>query len=296
MSARPILVDCDPGKDDAVALWFAAASPELALTRVTTVGGNVGIERTSANARAILGAAGRSDVPVHAGCAVPLLRSQEMAETVHGVTGVDGADLPPPVVPLAPGHGAVALAEAVMGAAEPLTLAALAPLTNLAVALALEPRLARRVERIVIMGGGFHGGNMTPYAEFNIYVDPHAAAKVFGCGAPITLVPLDVTRKVLANEAWLARLEAMGTRAPRATAAMYRASPDLALHDPCVMAWLVRPDLFVARPARVTAVTEEGPEVGRTVRHETGAPNMDVLLDVDAKGVLDLVAERLRRL
>jgi purine nucleosidase len=296
MTARPLLIDCDPGKDDAVAIWLAAASPELAIRRLTTVGGNVGLDRTTANARAILDVIGRSDVPVHAGCDRPLLRPLETAEHVHGTTGIDGADLPAATTPVTPGRGAVELVEAAMAARAPVTIAALAPLTNLAVALTLEPELARRVERIVIMGGGFAGGNMTAFAEFNVYVDPHAAAIVLGCGAPITLVPLDVTRQVLATPAWLDRLGTMAGRAPRATAGMYRVSPDLALHDPCVMAWLVRPDLFGGRQARVVVTTDDGPEIGRTVMHDDGAPMIDVLLEVDADGVRDLVAERLARL
>ncbi|MEX2649967.1 MAG: nucleoside hydrolase [Alphaproteobacteria bacterium] len=296
MDRRAIVIDCDPGKDDAVAIWVAAASPELEILRVTTVGGNVGLARTTANALAILGVAGRADVPVHAGCPLPLLRPQATAESVHGTTGIDGADLPPARTAPAPGHGAVMLVEAVMGARGPITIAALAPLTNLAVALAMEPRIAERVERLVIMGGGFAMANMTAFAEFNVYVDPHAAAVVLRSGAPITLVPLDVTRRVLATEPWLARLEALGRTAPRATAGMYRASPDLALHDPCVIAWLLRPDLFESRPAHVAVVTEEGAEVGRTVMVEGKAPNARVLLGVDSAGVLDLVAERLARL
>ncbi|MGH6720068.1 MAG: nucleoside hydrolase, partial [Alphaproteobacteria bacterium] len=235
MTARPILIDCDPGKDDAVAIWFAAASDELDVRAVTTVGGNVGLDNTTRNALAILDLANRPDVPVHAGCPYPTLRPLETAANVHGTSGIDGADLPASARAASGRYGPVALIEAIAAAPTPLTIAALAPLTNLAVALTLEPSIAGKVERIVVMGGGFREANMTPYAEFNVYVDPHAAAKVFACGAPITLVPLDVTRRVLATEPWLAGLEATGRLAARATAGMYRASPDLALHDPCVM-------------------------------------------------------------
>lgn len=291
--ARPILIDCDPGKDDAVAIWFATASPELDIQAVTTVGGNVGLGNTTRNALTVLGLAGRPDVPVHAGCPYPLLRPLETATDVHGTSGMDGASLAPSTRAASGRYGPVALIEAILAAPRPPTIAALAPVTNLAVALALEPAIAGKVERIVVMGGGFREANMTAFAEFNVYVDPHAAAKVFACGAPITLVPLDVTRRVLATEAWLAGLEASGRIAARAVAGMYRASPDLALHDPCVMAWLVRPDLFVARAAHVTVETADGPEIGRTVRSATGAPNMDVLVEVDGPGVRALIAERL---
>lgn len=293
--ARALIIDCDPGKDDAVAIWLAAASPELTIRRVITVGGNVGLARTTANARAVLDAIGRTDIPVHAGCDRPLLRPLETATNVHGETGIDGADLPAPATPIAPGRGAAVLVEAVMGATEPVTIAALGPLTNLAVALTLEPAIAQRVERIVVMGGGFAKANMTPFAEFNVYVDPHAAAIVLGSGAPITLVPLDVTRQVLATPAWLDRLAALPGRAPRAVAGMYRASPDLALHDPCVMAWLVRPDLFGGRRARVAVTTDDGPAIGQTTMHDGGAPQIDVLLEVDGEGVRALIEERLAR-
>jgi len=296
MSARRLIIDCDPGKDDAVAIWLAAASPELAIDRVIAVGGNVGLARTSANARAVLDIIGRTTIPVFAGCDRPLLRVLETAPHVHGESGIDGADLPASATPVALGRGAVALVEAVMAADAPITVAALGPLTNLAVAMTLEPGLAARIERLVIMGGGFRKANMTPFAEFNIYVDPHAAAIVLGSGAPITLVPLDVTREVLATVPWLDRLAVMPGPAPRATAGMFRISPDLALHDPCVVAWLLRPNLFAGRRARVEVVTDDGPEIGRTLMQEGGEPGIDVLLEVDADGVRDLIARRLESL
>ena len=295
MTARQIIVDCDPGKDDAVAMLLALASPELAIERVTTVGGNVGLDRTTGNALAILELGRRPDIPVYAGCAAPLLRDLVKAEQTHGVTGIDGAGLPAPRQRPASGHGALALVEAVMAAKEPPTIAALAPLTNLAVALAIEPAIASKVREIVVMGGGFARGNKTAEAEFNIYVDPHAAAMVLRCGAPITLIPLDVTLQVWPVESWLARMAAIGTAPARATVGMWRSTPD-ALHDPCVMAWMLRPDLFRAEPGRVTVVTEEGPAVGRTLRHADGQPNVTLVHGVDAPGVLDLIAERIGRL
>jgi purine nucleosidase len=296
MTARRLIIDCDPGKDDAVAIWLAAASPELAVDRVIAVGGNVGLARTSANARAVLDVIGRMTIPVFAGCDRPLMRVLETAPHVHGESGIDGAGLPAPTTPIAPGRGAVALVDAVMGADAPVTVAALGPLTNLAVAMTLEPALASRIERLVVMGGGFRKANMTPFAEFNIYVDPHAAAIVLNSGAPITLVPLDVTRQVLATPSWLDRLAAMPGPAPRATAGMYRISPDLALHDPCVVAWLLRPDLFAGRQIHVAVVTDDGPEIGRTLMQVGGEPTIDVLLEVDADGVRDLITRRIEQL
>jgi len=295
MAARPIVVDCDPGKDDAVAILLALASPELEIVRVTTVGGNVGLDRTTGNALAILELGGRPDVPVHAGCARPLLRDLVKAEQTHGVTGIDGADLPRPARGPAVRHGALALIDAMMQATRPVTIAALAPLTNLAVALAIEPALATRVAEIVVMGGGFASGNKTAEAEFNVFVDPHAAAMVLRSGAPITLIPLDVTLQVWPVESWLQRMAAIGTAPARATVGMWRSTPD-ALHDPCVMAWMLRPELFQASRARVSVVTEEGPSIGRTLRHDDGRPNVTLVTGVDAPAVLDLIAERVARL
>ena len=197
---RKIIIDTDPSPDDAVAFLVALASPdELDVLAVTTVAGNVPLSLTSKNARKALELAKRTDTPVYAGAAAPLMRRLVTAEHVHGKTGFDGYDLPEPVTPLAKGFAPDAIVDLVMGSeAGDVTLCCLAPLTNIALALIKEPRLAAHLREIVIMGGAYsEGGNVTPAAEFNIYVDPEAAARVMECGAPITMIPLDCTHQAV---------------------------------------------------------------------------------------------------
>ena len=199
---QPLIIDTDPGQDDAVAILLALASPEIHLLGITTVAGNVPLDLTEVNARKICDLAGRQDVPVFAGLSRPLVRRLVTAEHVHGRTGLDGPDLPPPQTPLQEQHAVDFIIETVRK--EPsgsVTIAPIGPLSNIAMALQRAPDIAPRIKQIVLMGGGcFEGGNITPAAEFNIYVDPHAAAVVFGAGIPITMMPLDVTHKALTTE------------------------------------------------------------------------------------------------
>ena len=199
---QPLIIDTDPGQDDAVAILLALASPEIDLLGITTVAGNVPLDLTEVNARKICDLAGRQDVPVFAGLSRPLVRRLVTAEHVHGRTGLDGPDLPPPQTPLQEQHAVDFIIETVRK--EPsgsVTIAPIGPLSNIAMALQRAPDIAPRIKQIVLMGGGcFEGGNITPAAEFNIYVDPHAAAVVFGAGIPITMMPLDVTHKALTTE------------------------------------------------------------------------------------------------
>lgn len=311
MPRHAIILDCDPGQDDAIALLLALASPdEIELLAVTAVAGNVPLRLTEANARRILALAGRSEIPVHVGCARPLLRPLETAEYVHGATGLDGAELPPPAAPAAAGHAVDAMIALVMG--RPIgtvTLCPTGPLTNVAMALRKEPRLAERLAGIVLMGGAIELGNVTPAAEFNIYVDPHAADIVFGCGAPITMFGLDVTHKVLVTEPRLRAIEAIGTPVARAAAGLLDfysrfdreryGEPGGPLHDPCVIAHLIEPTLFRGRACPVT-IEREGVCAGRTVvdwwnmhRHP---PTATVMRDVDADRFFALLTERLARL
>jgi purine nucleosidase len=311
MAPHPIIIDCDPGQDDAIALLLALASPEeLDLLAITTVAGNVPLRLTELNARRIVKLAGRSDIPVHVGCDRPLLRSLETAEYVHGATGLDGAELAAPDVPAAPGHAVDAIVELVMQRpAGTVTLCPIGPLTNIAMALRKEPRLAPHLRQIALMGGAIELGNVTPAAEFNIYVDPHAADIVFRSGVPLTMFGLDVTHRALVTEPHLRRLQALGTHVGRVAAGLLDfynrfdreryGQPGGPLHDPCVIAWLLDPTLFRGKLCPVEVVLE-GPGVGRTLvdwwnmhRHPT---NATVMRELDAERFFDLLIERLGRL
>jgi len=311
MAPRPIIIDTDPGLDDAVAILLAFASPELEVLGLTAVAGNVGLEHTADNARRLCDLAGRRDARVFAGCGRPMLREQITA-VVHGETGLGGADLPPPTLPLQERHAVDWIVGTVMAAPErSITVCALGPLTNLALAFLREPRLPARLRELVIMGGaGPSGGNSTPAAEFNIYADPHAAAVVFESGAPIVLVPLDLTRQVLATRERVARIRAIGSPVSRAVTGMLEffnrgealhehleAGP---LHDPCVIAYLLKPALFQHKPARIEIETQSTRTLGMTVidtRLDDGiTANARVLLQADAAGFYELLTEALARL
>ncbi|WP_421725439.1 nucleoside hydrolase [Bauldia sp.] len=310
---RKIIFDTDPGQDDAVAILVALASPEeLDVLGLVTVAGNVGVALTSRNARQIVELAGRSDVPVFAGCDRPTRRASITGSHVHGEGGLNGPDLPPPTTPLRPEHGVDFIIET-LAAHEPgtVTLCTLGPLTNVATALERAPDVVRRAEAIVMMGGGyFEVGNITPVAEFNIYFDPEAADALFRSGIPIVMHPLDVTHGVLNTPARLDRFAGLGNRTGKAVAEMLRFSEtfDLAkygwhgapLHDPCVTAWLLRPDLFQTRAVNVTIETTSELTMGMTVVdywQVTDRPhNATFVRSVDATGFYDLLAERLARL
>ncbi|MDX1690431.1 MAG: nucleoside hydrolase [Acidimicrobiia bacterium] len=313
MTPRPIVIDTDPGQDDAVAILLALASPEdLDVVAITAVAGNVPLDRSESNARRIVELAGRTDVPVYRGMARPLVRESGTAEAVHGSTGLDGADLPPPTMPLTPGHGVDAIVD-ILRSRDPgtVTLCPLGPLTDVAAAMTRAPDVVGRIREIVLMGGGFfEGGNWTPAAEFNIWVDPHAADVVFRSGVPITMVPIDVTHKALIEPRHLDRLRALGTPVGDAVAGMldFFNRYDMArygtvgapLHDPCVIAWLLEPDLFTGKDCSVRIETMSELTMGMTVVDWWGLtddpPNARVIHDVDAEGFFDLVIERLARL
>ena len=310
MGARPIIIDCDPGQDDAVALLLALASPELEVVAVTTVAGNVPLELTAKNARRVCELAGRADVAVYAGCPRPILGRLETAEHVHGATGLAGVDLPEPTMPLAPGHAVDFLVERLMASDGDITLAAMGPLTNLALAVVKEPRVVPRIREIVLMGGSMGPGNATAAAEFNIHTDPHAAAVVFTAGAPLTMIGLDVTLETSPTAERVEAIRAIGRPAAAAVAAMLdthlaraAARPGgrgTALHDPCVIAYLLRPELFEARPMHVAIETASPLSLGRTVVDRAGssgaAANANVAVGIDVDGFFALLTERLARL
>ena len=312
MTSRPIIIDTDPGLDDAIAILFAFASPELEVLGLTAVAGNVELALTATNARRLCELAGRGDAKVFAGCSRPILRSYASAATVHGETGLNGAGLPPPQMPLQRAHGVDWIVETVMSNPEgSITVCGLGPLTNLALAIVKEPRVASRLREIAIMGGaGPSGGNVTASAEFNIHADPHAAQVVFESGARLVLVPLDLTRQVRATEDRLQRIRAIGSPVSRAVTGMiefYNVKEGAAegssagpLHDPCVIAYLLRPDLFVTASAHVEVETQSPRTMGMTVidtrLSEDRTANCHVLIKADADGFFDLLIERLARL
>ena len=313
MSAvRRIIIDTDPGQDDAVAILLALASPELEVMGITAVAGNVPLALTEKNARMICELAGRPDVRVHAGAVRPLVRRLVTAEHVHGRTGLDGPQLPEPTMPLQEMHAVDFIVQTLL-AEEPgtVTLCPLGPLTNIAAALNRAPEIAGRIKEIVLMGGGFfEGGNVTPAAEFNIYVDPHAAEIVFSSGVPIVMMPLDVTHKALTTAKRVAAFRALGTSVGIATAEMLEfferfdeekyGSDGGPLHDPCVIAYLVRPELFRGRLCNVAVETGSEITMGMTVIDWWGVTdrpkNTMVMRDIDSDGFFSLLTERLGRL
>ncbi|PHP26747.1 nucleoside hydrolase [Limimaricola cinnabarinus] len=310
MSAQKIIIDTDPGQDDAVAILLALASPELEVLGLTAVAGNVPLDLTQRNARQIVELAGR-DTPVFAGCDAPLARPLVTAEHVHGKTGLDGIALPDPTLPLQESHGVDFIIETLRREpAGTVTLCPLGPLTNIATAFERAPDIVEKVQRIVLMGGGFfEGGNITPAAEFNIYVDPEAAKAVFACGRPITVLPLDATHKALTSKAWIAEMRSMGRIGEvvaswtdffeRFDTEKY-GSEGAPLHDPCVIAWLLRPDLFSGREINVEIETQSELTLGMTVADWWGvtdrAPNALFIGEVDRDGFFSLLSERIGQL
>ena len=310
--ARTLIIDTDPGQDDALALLLAFASPELEVVGVTAVAGNVPLALTQKNARRVCELAGRPDVAVHAGCSRPMLRPLITAEEVHGRTGLDGPDLPEPTMPLQPGHGVDFIIERCLAAGPAgITLCPLGPLTNIAMAIIKEPGILPNIEEIVLMGGGFfEGGNVTPAAEFNIHVDPHAAHVVFTAGVPMTMLPLDATHSAPMDPAWVASLRRLGNRTGGAAADMLEfyerfdvekyGTTGGPLHDPCVIAYLLHPEHFSGRACHVAVEITSEVTMGMTVVDwwgTSGRPaNCRVIRTVDSAGYYSLLTERLARL
>lgn len=313
MPPRKIIIDTDPGQDDAVAILLALASPdEIDVLGITAVAGNVPLPLTQKNARIVCELAGRADVPVFAGCDAPMRRKLVTAEHVHGKTGLDGPDLPDPAMALQDVHGVDFIIDTLRDAPEgTVTLCPLGPLTNIATALDRAPDIAGRIEEIVLMGGAyFEVGNITPAAEFNIYVDPEAAQIVFRSGIPVTVMPLDVTHKALTTRPRVEAFRSLDTAVGHAVAEWTDfferfdkekyGSEGAPLHDPCVPAYLIRPDLFSGRHVNVEVETSSHLTLGMTVadwwRVSGRAPNAMFMGDIDANSFFDLLTERLARL
>ncbi|MGV8952777.1 MAG: nucleoside hydrolase [Cypionkella sp.] len=310
---RKIIIDTDPGQDDAFAILLALGSPEdIDLLGIVAVAGNVPLALTEKNTRMICELAGKPDTRVFAGCDRPLKRKLVTAEHVHGKTGLDGPVLPDPTMPLQDQHGVEFIIETLRREASgTVTLCPLGPLTNIAQAFLQAPDIIGRVQEIVLMGGAyFEVGNITPTAEFNIYVDPEAAEIVFRSGVPLVVMPLDVTHKVLTTRARVAAFRAMGTEVGRVAAEWAEfferfdkekyGTDGGPLHDPTVIAYVIRPELFKGRHINVEIETVSELTLGMTVADWWGvtgrAPNALFVGDVDDQGFFDLLTERMARL
>jgi purine nucleosidase len=310
---RKIIIDTDPGQDDAAAIMMAFASPdEIEVLGLTAVAGNVPLSFTSRNVRIVCELCGRSDAAVYEGAERPLVRKPVTAEHVHGRTGLDGAELQEPAMAVRSQPAVDFIVDTIMREPEgSVTLCTLGPLTNVALALQKEPAIAGRVRELVMMGGGFfEGGNITPAAEFNIYVDPEAAKIVFASGMPIVMMPLDVTHQLLTRKDRVAKIAALGTRPAQVLVdwlAFFErfdeekyGSDGGPLHDPSVIAYLLKPELFSGRHCNVEIETQSELTVGMTVvdwwRVSGREANAMVMRNVDADGFFELLAERVGRL
>jgi inosine-uridine nucleoside N-ribohydrolase len=286
---QPIVLDCDPGHDDALAILLAAAHPALELVAITTVAGNQSLDKTTLNARRICSVAGIRDVPIAAGCDRPLVRSRIASPEIHGESGLDGPAFGPPTVPLDTRHAVDLIIEASQDQ-EGLILVPTGPLTNVASALARDPSLAQRLRRIVLMGGAMGLGNVTPAAEFNIAADPEAARAVFESGVPITMVPLETTHRALATPEVIKRIaaldfplahvcvELLGFFAETYLRVFGFTAP--AVHDPCAVAWVIDPTIVPTQRMRVDVETEAEFSYGRTVCDAYGVTGREANAEV----------------
>ena len=306
---RRVILDCDPGHDDALAILLAAASPVLELEAITTVAGNQTLDKVSLNARRVCTVAGITGVPIAAGCDRPLRRPRIVAGEIHGASGLDGVDWDEPTVDLDPRHAVDLIVDhALREGTSPLTVIAVGPLTNVATALLRAPQIAERLDRIAIMGGAIGLGNWTPSAEFNIVADPEAAEVVFASGCRITLVPLEVTHRALATESVIARIGALGTPVAAMSVALMRffaetydrvfGFPAPAVHDPCAVAAVIDASIVPTRHLAVAVDTDSDLSAGRTVIDVYGttgrAPNADVGMDLEVERFWELMLEALR--
>ncbi|MGL5119698.1 MAG: pyrimidine-specific ribonucleoside hydrolase RihA [Plesiomonas shigelloides] len=307
--ALPIIIDCDPGHDDAIALILALASPKLNVMAVTTSAGNQTPDKTLRNALRILTLLGRHDIPVAGGAPKPLLRELIIADNVHGESGLDGPALPEPGFAPQALTAVELMAKTLRASTEPVTLVPTGPLTNIALLLSAHPELKAKIARIVLMGGSAGPGNWTPAAEFNIYVDPEAAEMVFGAGVPITMCGLDVTHAAQVMDEDIERIRTITNPIARTVAELldffmiYHRDPKWGfigapLHDPCTIAWLLRPELFTGIECHVSVETQGQYTVGMTVvdryRLSPHEPNATVLLGVERQGFIDLLVEQLQ--
>lgn len=311
MTARPIIIDTDPGQDDAIAILVALASPELDVLGITAVAGNVPLPLTLSNTRKLCELAGKPDTPVFEGCSRPMVRELVTAEHVHGETGLDGPDLPEPTMPVQEQHAVDFIIDALLAASdEGLTLCPVGPLTNIAMAMVKEPSVIPKIREIVLMGGAhWEGGNITPTAEFNIYVDPHAAHVVFTSGVPIVAHSLDVTHRALMTKEWIAAVRNLGTAVGVASAEMLTfyerfdeekyGTNGGPLHDPNVIAYLIDPSIYGGKDCFVEVEMGSRKTMGQTSvdwwRVTKKDPNCHWIREVDSDRFYALLLDRLGR-
>jgi purine nucleosidase len=310
---RDLIIDTDPGADDVVALLLALASPEeLNVLAITTVAGNVRLDKTSRNARLAREWAGREDVPVYAGAPKPLVRTPIYAENIHGQEGLPGVTVHEPAKGLAEGNAVDYLINTLRKASpHSVTIAMLGPQTNLALALIQAPEITQGIKEVVMMGGAhFNGGNITPTAEFNLFADPHAAQVVLASGVKLTYVPLDVTHKILTSEQRLKQIEALNNGAGKLVKGIldeyvkadmvHYGLPGGPVHDASVIAWLLKPELFSGRQVNLVIDSRDGPTFGQTIADWYGTlghdKNVFWVENGDAQGFFDLLSQRLARL
>jgi purine nucleosidase len=306
---RKIILDCDPGHDDAMAILLAHGNPEIELLAITTVAGNQTVDKTSLNARRVCTVAGIRDVPVASGCDRPLTRELKTAAYIHGESGLDGPAFGEPTVPLDERHAVDLLIELLMSSNGDITLVPTAPLTNIAMALRKEPRIVHKVQEIVLMGGAYTRGNTTPAAEFNIAVDPEAAAIVFAAGWPLTMVGLDLTHQALATPAVLQRIAALGTPVAKIAVELmeffretYRRQAGFdspPVHDPCAVARVIDPQVMQCVDGFVAIETRGEFTAGMTVTDfsgRLGRPNVQVATQLDVDAFWNLMVDAIERI
>ena len=310
MPSQKIIIDTDPGQDDAIGILLALASPaELDVLGIVTVSGNVPLSLTSRNALILCELANKTETKVFAGCSRPLVRPLVTAEHVHGKTGLDGAELPPPTMSLQKQHGVDWTIETLLEAVDnSITICCFAPLTNVAMAMIKAPQILPKIKKIVMMGGGyFEGGNITPTSEFNIFVDPHAARTVLSCGRPLIMLPLDVTHKALMQRKWLEDLKSLGTPVGDAAFGMLSfyerfdlekyGSGGGPLHDPTVIAYLLQQELFEGKFVNVEIEISSELTMGMTVvdwwKVTDRPPNVTYINQIKSDGFFKLILKRL---
>ena len=310
---KDIIIDCDPGQDDAVMLLLAFGAPEnLNILGITTVAGNVGLLKTSRNARIISEIGGRHDIKIFSGCNKPLIQNLVTAEHVHGMEGIDGAPIYEPAIQLQKEHGVDFIISTLISASEnSITLVPTGPLTNIALALSREPKISRKIKEIILMGGAMReGGNTTPSAEFNIYVDPHAADIVFRCGRPITVMPLDVTHQVITSKQRTQEIGQLGNKVGKIVQSMLEfynrfdkekyGTDGGPLHDPCTIAYLLQPEIFTGKKVNLTVEIQSELTLGSTsvdFWNITNRPkNVNWIYKVDSDAFFKLLIKKLSTL